>query len=746
MTTTTHPSFCRMCHSACPILVDVENGVPVKVTGDPASEIYHGYSCIKGRALPEMHTSPERLLHSLKRDEHGDLVRVPVEQAMDEIAVKLEQVLRDHGPLAIALYSGTFGLANSATGPMTNAFREAFGNPRGWVATSIDQPGKTIAQGLMGVWMGLHQGPATADVCLVIGSNPLVSIAAGLPQADPRKWLHDAKQRGFKLIVIDPRRHETASQADIFLQPRPAEDVAIVAGMIRLILDEGLHDVDFVAQECNGVDELRRAVDHYTPAEVARRADIPVDDFVAAARMFATAGRGVAVAGTGPGMSSARGTLLEYLVLALNAICGRYLREGELVWNPGTLVEPVPRFAQATGPFPSYGFEPKLRVRDLGDTLVGPQTSAIADEILMPGDDQIRVLISCGGNPLASWPDQGKVRAALASLELLVQFDPWMSATAKVADYVIAPTLSLEVPSITNYIDMLPAYAPGYGLPKPWAQYASAVVEPPEGSDVIPEWEFFYGLAQRMGLELHIRPVDFNGPTGATTPVPMDVKPTADEVLELLTLKARVPLSEVKKHPNGAVYEEPASYMLPKMEGWEARLELADARMMHDLDELTERGSGDLASWAGDDYPFRLVGRRMHAHYNSGGMTAPRLQRAEPTNPAFLHPDDLAMLGVREGEVVEITSARATILGVAAAEPTLRRGLVAMAHAWGDLEEYDEKVHEIGGNTGRLADVGDAYDPYSGQPLMSNLPVRVRPRSDADASAPTTGLDAAAAS
>jgi anaerobic selenocysteine-containing dehydrogenase len=152
---------------------------------------------------------------------------------------------------------------------------------------------------------------------------------------------------------------------------------------------------------------------------------------------------------------------------------------------------------------------------------------------------------------------------------------------------------------------------------------------------------------------------------------------------------------------------------------------------MRDLDALTGRGNGDLASWAGAEYPFRLIGRRMQAHYNSGGMTAPRLQRAEPTNPAYLHPDDLAALGVREGDVLEITSARASILGVAAAEPTLRRGLVAMAHSWGDVEEHDDRVHEIGGNTGRLADVGDAFDPYSGQPLMSNLPVRVAARSSA---------------
>ena len=151
------------------------------------------------------------------------------------------------------------------------------------------------------------------------------------------------------------------------------------------------------------------------------------------------------------------------------------------MWNPGTLVEPVPRFAQASGPFPAYGFEPKLRVRGLGDTLVGPSTAAIADEILEPGQDQIRALISCGGNPLSAWPDQLRVREALESVELLVQFDPWMSSTAKLADYVIAPTLSLEVPGMTNYVDMLPAYAPGYGLPKPWAQYTAAVVAPPPG-------------------------------------------------------------------------------------------------------------------------------------------------------------------------------------------------------------------------------------------------------------------------
>jgi hypothetical protein len=240
--------------------------------------------------------------------------------------------------LAVALYSGTFGLASALTAPLTNAFREALGNPRGWVATSIDQPGKTIAQGLMGVWMALHQGPATADVCMIIGSNPLISIAAGLPQADPRKWLHDAKKRGFKLIVIDPRRHETATQADIYLQPKPAEDIAIVGGMIRLIIDEGLLDHEFVAAETQGLDELRRG-----------RPVRPRDGGPAGRHPRRRLRRGRAIlrdrglrrrgGRDRPGHVVSARHLLEYMILALNALrplparaswCGTWAR-----WSTG---------------------------------------------------------------------------------------------------------------------------------------------------------------------------------------------------------------------------------------------------------------------------------------------------------------------------------------------------------------------------------------------------------------------------
>lgn len=723
----TATSYCRFCHSCCPILVDVEDGRASRVRGDPENPLYHRYTCVKGRALPEQHNHPDRLLHSLKRQPDGSYAPISSERAIDEIAARLRQILDEHGPLAIANYGGTYGQVHPATAPLQIAFMNAIGSPRRFTSMTIDQPGKAIAKGLLGIWMAPPQGFDDAHVALLIGANPLVAISGGLPNANPRRWLHHAKRRGFKLIVVDPRRTETASQADLHLQVRPGHDIAVVAALLRTILDEGLHDRAFVEQETSGVRELAAAVAPFTPESVGARAGVPPEQLVEAARLFAAGPRGVATAGTGPNMSSAAGTLLEYLILCLNTVCGRWLRAGEKVWNPGTLVEPFPAVAMAFPPVQAYGFGEPLRVRGLADTLAGPSTAAVADEILLDGPGRIRALLSVGGNPVAAWPDQLKVTAALDRLELLVQVDPWMSATAKRAHYVIAPKLSLEMPAMTSLFDMLPAYAPGFGWPQPYAQYTPAIVEPPAGSDVIAEWELFFGLARRMRLDLEIRAIDMNGPTGQAFPLPTDVVPSDDALFALLTSKARVPLEEVKRHPHGAIFPSDV-VVAPKYEGWDHRLDLANAQMLDDVRGVANDGSGDRASWADARHPFRLISRRMHSRYNSGGHSLARLRAEDETNPAFMHPLDLDELGIMSGEVVEVRSRRGSIRAVVEADETLRRGLVSMSHAWGDAPDHDGDARTTGASTARLSDVDDAFDRYSGQPVMSNIPVAVVPR------------------
>jgi anaerobic selenocysteine-containing dehydrogenase len=718
----THTSICRFCHAGCAILVDVEDGKAKRVVGDKENPIYHGYTCPKGRALPEQHAHPERLLHSMKRAADGSHQAIPATRAIDEVAAQISEIVEKYGPRSVALYTGTFSFGYAAAAPMALAWFDAIGSPMRFSSATIDQPGKLIAPALHGEWGGGAQTFTGADTWLLVGANPTVSKSVGIPANNPAWHLDDGVKKGMQLIVIDPRRSEAAKKAAVHLQAKPGEDPTIIAGLIRIILTEDLYDRAFVTENAEGLETLRQLVEPFDPDYVARRAEVPADQLRLAARTFATGRRGQAQAGTGPNMS-ARGLLTEYLLLCLNTLCGRWLREGERIPNPGVLLPPISAKAQPMPPGKGWGYGEKLRIRNFSDTRAGLPTAALADEILLEGDGQVRALFCLGGNPMVAWPDQEKTFAAMQKLDLLVTFDIKMSSTAQLADYVIAPKLTLEQPGMTLSSEALTPYSMGYSVP--YAQYTEKIVDPPEGSDLIEEWEFFYGLGQRMKLPLTLQAAYSWGPDmaqPARSDLDMQNKPTTEDLFEMMTKGSNVSLEEVKRHPHGHIFEEFDRCVAAKDSDCTARLELASPPMMEELADV-----------AGESFevdterPFLLTCRRLLEVHNSAGRDIEKLVRKYRYNPAFMHPEDLEALGVAPGDVVAISSDHATILGVAEAEANLRRGIVSMPHAFGDAptDANDARVREIGSNTGRLTSVERDYDPYSGIPLMSSIPVRV---------------------
>jgi anaerobic selenocysteine-containing dehydrogenase len=725
----TKVSFCRFCHAFCGIKVEVEDGRVVKVIGDVENPMYHGFTCVKGRALPEQHNHPDRLLHSVKRMPDGTFAPIPVEQAMDEIAARVRDIVDESGPRSVAMYAGTFSFHYPVGNDVARGFMNALGSKMRFSSGSIDQPGKGVARALHGTWSAGPQPFSESDTWILVGANPTISMWGGIPQYDPAKRLRDAKANGMKLIVIDPRRTEAAANADLFLQPKPGEDPTILAGLLRVILTEGLHDEAFVGDEVEGFGALRAAVEPFTPEYVARRAKVPAEQVVAAARMFASGRRGSITAGTGPNMAP-RGTLTEYLIACLQTVCGRWMRVGEPVPNPYVLLPQRVAKAQADAKVPAWGYGEQLRVRDLGDNAGGLPTSALADEILVEGEGRVRALFNLGGNPMAAWPDQLKTYEAMQALDLNVSLDIKMSATAKMCDYVIAPKLSLEADGTTLPNETIWGYgAATTGYPEPYAQFAAAVVEPPEGSEVIEEWEFFYGLAQRLGLQLKVAGVE----------VPMDVKPTTDDLHHLMTRNARIPLDEVKQHPHGHIFSDPSIVVAPKDEGWPHKLDVGNATMMADLAEVAAEPVLDHAGYRPDDvFAYRLVSRRMLDVYNSSGRDIPHLVRKHTTNPAFMNPEDLEAEGLVDGDIIEIDSGHAQILGVVEPAPDVVRGVISMAHSWGDAPKYDSDVRTIGANTGRLSSTDRDYDPVTGIPMMSAIPVNIR-RSDENLRIPVAG-------
>ncbi|MFT4520052.1 MAG: anaerobic selenocysteine-containing dehydrogenase [Halioglobus sp.] len=723
------PTICRLCIAHCGVLATVEddNGrrKVTEVTGDPDNPLFKGYTCPKGRALPQLHNHEGRLLQSLKREADGQHQVISTNAAALEVADKIKALVEEHGPRSVAFYVGTPNGGTPVAASMGNAFMRAIGSRMFFTSNTIDQPGKQISMALHGKWLGGEPNFEQADAWLLVGNNPIISKSAGLPGQNPAQKLKEAQARGLQLIVIDPRVSDVARKAAIHLQCRPGEDHAILAGMINIIISEGLYDKDFVEQNVAGFEALSEISANFTPDYVADRAGLPVQQLQEAARLFAGAKVRHANSGTGASFSMYC-NLKDYLVACLNTICGAYTREGEQVTRPNAMLPAYTPKAQAFPPFKAWGFGEKIRVRDLSDTAAGLPTAALADEILLAGEGQVKALICIGGNPMAAWPDQRKTQRAMETLELLVTLDVEMSTTARLADYVIACTQTLETPGMSQSGEAIKYFGTGIGYPNAYAQYSPAVADAPHGSDLIEEWDFFYRMANHLDLDLNFVSA-FGFSRFQEAPYEMlqlsrTEKPNTDTLFETICAHSRIPLEEVKHFPHGNIF--PADVKVePKEPLCEDRLECGDGTMMEQLRDVFSEDYR--AAQDTPDFPLRYIPRRHNNFMNSSGRAIKKLNGNKPWNPVWMHPSDMTAAGVSEGDRVRIATPHDSIVAKVESDETLRPGVVAISHAFGGLVDEDDRYDEIGANTGRLVRSDEDYDPITGMPRLGNIPVAI---------------------
>ncbi|MTA09285.1 MAG: molybdopterin-dependent oxidoreductase [Actinobacteria bacterium] len=702
----THLTFCRFCHASCPIEVDLQGGQAIAIRGVPEDPIFAGYTCIKGRQIPEQMTHPQRLLKSLRRRPDGTFEELSSSEAMDEIATQLRRIIDTYGPRSVASYTGTGGYQNSLAVPAARAFHQGFDSPSFYTSVTIDQPAKSTAPFRVGIWEAGYQDFSNADVLLAIGYNPMVSSfspVGGLQGTNPYVVLREAKNRGMKLIVIDPRRTEFATQADIHLAPKPGEDPTLMAGILKVVIDEGLFDHEFCDLWVSDLAQLADAVSTFTLDYVSKRCDVPADDIVAAARMFATAQRGTSGTGTGPSMAP-HSSLTEHLSIALNTICGRVNREGDSLESGYFLYPETPRRAQVhAARTPATGAPSRMRnLRGIRGEML---TTTLAEEILTPGDGQVRALIVSGGNPVVAWPDQELTVAAMKDLELLVVIDHRMSSTAEFADYVIAPTLSLERADIPHLMDRW--------FRAPYTNYTDAITE--RAGDVLNEWEVFWELSKRLGYPLPL--------AGGDTP--MDERPSDDAMIDLAYAGSRMPMDEVRANRR-VVHPDKAMIVSAADPTCTAKFTVAPDDIVAELGEVHVEGDSAVALGVDPSlYPFRLVSRRLKHVLNSYGSSLSVLGAKGTSNSAYMNPQDMIDHHLVEGDLIEIFSPRASVHGLVEAAPDVRRGVISMAHSWGGSSLTDEKVRDIGSPTSRLVSVDKGYDRINGMVVQSAIPVRI---------------------
>lgn len=706
-------TFCRNCGAQCSMEIDVEDGRMVGARPDGSVSPYGGYMCPKGLAAVELHNGMEaRLLFSLRRVNNAEFAPIDAEAAIAEIGVKLAGLIAEHGPRSVAVYHGTGAYRSILGNLLERAFVAELDTPNFFSSMTIDQSAKWVTMARMGVMASGRHAMRDADLILLAGGNPLVSHQ-GVPFAlaetcAPARGFEVAKARGCKVIIVDPRRTETARYADLLIQPLPGHDAEIFAALAHILLRDGTYDEEFTKHWCIQLDELRAALTPFTPELAAARADVPVEQIELAAKWLGEADRPIAGSGTGPSMS-ANSNLADHMIELINALAGGYRRAGDLVRNPGTL-RAKDTFEMAVSPTRSFAQEPKCVSADTG-ALVGEfPTALLPGEIMADVPDRIRALICFGGDPLRALGDPAVAARAFDQLDLLVSLDCRLNETGKVSDYVIATSQPFERPELSLSGDGM--------FPAAFVQYTDAVVDPPAG--VIHDWEFFWGLAAQIGVPLTLRSWNYglnyrDIPDGMA--LSLTEKPDPEALFRYLARDSAVPFDMIKSSPGGVRPADAQRSVLPALSGG-GRLELCPADVASELAALAQ-------AQPDTRFPYRLTCRRILHAVNSAYRESREALRRYPVNYAYMNPDDMAAEGIAEGAEVEIASGYGAVRTLARSEDRLRRGVVSMTHMFGPLLGTGDVVADGGANVGQLTSLSEDLQPINFMPLFSGIPVEI---------------------
>ena len=708
----TRKSFCRFCHVFCGVEVDVEDGRVLAVRGDRENEVTRGYTCLKGRAEAERIHHPDRLLSPQRRDESG-FSPLRKGQALDEVAERLGDVVARYGPNSVAVYTGCGGHRTSAGGPwFVRKWLDALGSDKMYTSFTIDSPSLTIAANrLFGGMLPVNLLDVERAQCaMFVGTNPMASHQLNMPQSNPSGRIKQSRKQGMKIIAIDPRRSDVAKLADIHLAVKPGEDATLLAAMVKWILDHDLHDRDYTAQYLSGVDALHEALAPFTLDYAATRCHVDARKISAAAEMFAAAETGGAISGTGMHMA-AHHNLATQLVMTLNALCGRYDRPGGMTRCEGALGRQITGDMQGAPP-PT---PPKSRIRGIsaynglfGNYFEMP-TNTLADEILTPGEGQIRALIVNGGNPALVLAEAQSARAALEDLDLLVVLDLFHSATTELADYVFGVRHPFERADVAKLMDA--------NYPFPFGHYTAPLVDGPE--ETLEEWEFFWEVAMRLGIPLRVG--------GLTT----EVKPSTDELLDAQNRHARLPLAEMRKYPSGIAFAErnmQTGNVIPNLIAHrDRRIAVGHPDTLTELREVAAEPLPTAGGYAlGEDYRFRMITYRMKEVYCTQGQNLPSLRRKRQYNPVLMHPEAMRELTLASGDSVVVENDNGRVEGIVEASRDVQPHTIAFAFGWGN--EGDRRpVREQGSNIQALTSDDHRHDSVTGLALQSAIPVNVRP-------------------
>ncbi len=696
---TTHYRSCSLCEATCGVAITTEGDRVVSVRGDEADPFSKGYICPKAAALADLHHDPDRLRTPLIRE--GSTWReASWDEALDRVAARLTGIRTTYGNDAVGVYQGNPTVHNLGLLTYGQLLMRSLGTRNAYSATSVDQLPHMLAALLMFGSQLLMPVPDVdrCDLLICLGANPLASNGSLMTAPDMRGRIKAIRDRGGRVVVLDPRRTETADKSDQHFFVRPGTDAVLLLAMLDTVFAEGLARITVAA---SGEHELRAAVAPWTPERAAAITGVAADAIRELARALATTPRAVLYGRIGV-CTQEFGGLAAWLCYTLNAVTGHLDTPGGLMFTTPA-IDPLP----LAGMLGFDGGFARWKSRVSGKPEFGGElpVSVLAEEIEKGGDGQIRALLTSAGNPVLSNPGGPRLEQAMRTLDFMVSIDPYMNETTRLAHVILPPTSVLEH---THYDIALNAFAV-----RNVAKYSPAVFA--RSAETRHDWEICLALWARMKL-------------GRGAVLAEKLLGRGPEVIVDLGLRAGpyglgrggLSVKKLRKEQHGVDLGalEPR---LPKRLGTpDKTVHLAPAEYLADLARLAKRPTPD---------GLVLIGRRHLRSNNSWLHNSERLVKGPSRCTLLIHPADAAARGLVDGGQASVATRRGAIELPVEITDAMMPGVVSVPHGWG---------HNRAGTRMRVAEsvagasINDIIDPavideLSGTSALTGQSVTVAP-------------------
>jgi anaerobic selenocysteine-containing dehydrogenase len=707
-----HHRTCTLCEAMCGLAIEVEGGAIRSIRGDPEDPFSRGFLCPKATALADVEADPDRLRFPVRRTPAG-WQRVSWKEALDETADRLGAIQASAGRDAVAVYLGNPSVHNWGTVLAGVPLVKALGTKNRYSATSVDQLPHHLAALLMFGHQLLLPIPDVdrTDFFLVLGANPVVSNGSLMTAPGMPLRLKALRRRGGRLVVVDPRRTETAELADVHHFIRPGTDALFLLAMLHTLFAEGRVAPGRLGECTDGLDTLAQLVREFPPERAEGPTGIPAETIRRLARDFSSARSAVAYGRVGLS-TQGFGGLCQWLLNVLNLVTGNLDRAGGAMFT-----RPAFDLLRAALAGRGHYARRRSRVRGLPEFSGEYPVATLAEEILTPGPGRIQGMLTIAGNPVLSTPNGARLDRALASLDFLAAVDFYVNETTRHAHLILPPTSPLQHDHYDVVFHLLAV--------RNTAKYSPALFAPEPGA--LHDWQIFNGLSTRLARRGRLG--FFRG--GARALLLSLATPRRLLDLALRTgpygrrSGRRLSLQALDAAPHG-IDLGPLEPCLPeRLFTPDRRIRLAPAELVADLARLRERLLGPAP--AVRDGSLQLVGRRHLRSNNSWMHNSLRLVKGRERCTLLMHPEDAAERGLSSGQVVQVESRVGSLALPLEVSEEMMPGTVSIPHGWGHGRpgvQAGVATAHAGVSINDLTD-DESVDALTGGAAFSGVPVRV---------------------